>query len=54
MPFSDEMIQSTVHAAEGEQVQSHVPMSSFCEWMEERNKDQKFNKLFKHVGEMES
>lgn len=54
MLFSGEMIQSIIHAADEEQVQSHAPMSSFCKLMEERNKDQKFNKFFKHFGEMKS
>lgn len=30
MAFSGEMIQSTAHAADDEQGQSHAPMSSFC------------------------
>lgn len=46
MAFSDEMIQSTAHAAAEEQVQSHAPTSSFCKEMEERNKNQKFNNFF--------
>lgn len=54
MAFSDEMIQSTIHSADEEQVQSHAPMTSFCKEMEERNKNQKFNKFFKHFGEMKS